>query len=77
MTAIFVDNIQDALNVVGAISSNLISFIYPGLFYIMLIRIKKKPKKIHYFIAIAVVVVFVPFGIFAVVTQFLGDAGGH
>lgn len=66
-----VEDIEDVFNVVGAIASNAISFIFPSMFYVFLILKKKKPKKVHYYISFALFVFFIPFGIFSVVSKFL------
>jgi amino acid permease len=66
-----VNDIEDVFNVVGAIASNAISFIFPPMFYLLLIRKKEKPRKIHYYISWVLFVFFIPFGIFSVITKFL------
>jgi amino acid permease len=59
------------INVLGAITSNCISFIFPSLFYFSLVY-KKKKEKTHYFhLAWGKFVFFVPAGAFAVVSQFI------
>jgi len=72
-----VKDIEDVFNVVGAIASNAISFIFPPMFYALLIRKKDKPRKLHYFISWTLFVFFIPFGIFSVVTKFLKHDGEH
>jgi amino acid permease len=62
-------------NIVGAIASNAITFILPPLFYFSLIAKKNKTKKFNYYVAIAVVTFFVPFGILSVITKFLTTFG--
>jgi predicted neutral ceramidase superfamily lipid hydrolase len=62
---------------VGAIASNSIAFILPSMFYVLLIRKKGKQKKPQYYIAFVAFCFFIPFGIFSVVTKFLGHGGGH
>lgn len=75
--AIAVDDIEDVFNIVGAIASNAIAFIFPSLFYFMMVRRKNKPKRWHYYAALACFCFFVPFGIFAVVSKFLVSEEGH
>lgn len=65
------DDIEDVFNVVGAIASNAIAFIFPSMFYMFLILKKKKPKKLHYYISVALFFFFIPFGIFSVISKFL------
>ncbi len=65
-----VDDIEDIFNVVGAIASNAINFIFPAMFYMFLIRKKNKPKKIKYYISVGLFCFFIPFGIFSVVSKF-------
>jgi amino acid permease len=69
--SIIVNDIQNVFNVIGAISSNLLGFIFPPMFYIFLIRKKNKPRKMHYHAAWILFILFIPFGIFSVVTKFL------
>lgn len=69
--AIAVDDIEDVFNIVGAIASNAISFIFPAMFYMLLVRKKNKPRKLQYYISVALFIFFIPFGIFSVVSKFL------
>ena len=66
-----VDDIEDVFNIVGAIASNSINFIFPAMFYMLLIRKKNKPKKMQYYISVGLFCFFIPFGIFSVVSKFL------
>lgn len=65
------DDIEDVFNVVGAIASNAIAFIFPSMFYMFLILKKKKPKKLHYYISVGLFFFFIPFGIFSVISKYL------
>ena len=69
--AIAVDDIEDVFNIVGAIASNAIAFIFPAMFYMLLVQKKNKPKKLHYYISVVLFAFFIPFGIFSVVSKFL------
>ena len=40
--AIAVDDIEDVFNIVGAVAANAISFIFPGIFYYLLVKRKNK-----------------------------------
>lgn len=70
-TAILVDDIEDVFNLVGAIASNAIAFIFPSMFYVFLVKKKEKEVRIQYYFAMAIFIFFIPFGIFAVVSKFL------
>ena len=61
--AIAVDDIEDVFNIVGAVASNAISFIFPGLFYFVMIKRKNKEKNVKYYLSIVLVCFFIPFGI--------------
>lgn len=65
--AVTIGKLGTIFNLVGAIASNSIGFIFPTLFYILLIRRKRRPKRINYYLAILLFLTAVPFGIFAVV----------
>ena len=71
--AIAVDDIEDVFNLVGAIASNAIAFIFPSLFYFTLVKRKNKEIRPQYYAAWVVFVFFIPFGIFAVVSKFLTE----
>lgn len=68
-SAILIGNLGKVFNLVGAIASNSIGFIFPTLFYIMLIKKKNRPKRIHFYIAVLLFFTAVPFGIFSVVAE--------
>ena len=40
--AIAVDDIEDVFNLVGAVASNAIAFIFPSMFYVFLVNRKGK-----------------------------------
>ena len=71
--AILVDDIEDVFNIIGAIASNMISFILPSLFYWVMIKRKDKPKKIQYYGALVIFWLFIPIGIFAVVSNIITE----
>ena len=71
--SIAVDDIEDVFNIVGAVASNAISFIFPGLFYWMMIKRKNKEENIRYYLSIFIVCFFIPFGIFAVVSNIIAE----
>ena len=60
------DDIATVFNILGAIASSSICLILPSFFYVALIRKYNKPKKTQYYLAMAMFIFFVPFGIFAV-----------
>jgi len=68
---IFINGIQSVINIIGSISSNSIAFILPAPFYFSLVDKRHKKKTLKYYIAKGVFFLFLPFGIFAVVSQFL------
>jgi amino acid permease len=68
---ISVDNVEAVFNIVGAISATSISMLMPAYFYFALVIKKKKPLKIIFYLAIIMFVIMVPFGIFAVVAQYV------
>ena len=68
---IAVTSLAAIFNIVGAIASSLISFIVPYMFYFFLIKRKKKPRNIHYFLSLAGIIVFIPLGILSVVSLYL------
>lgn len=69
--AFSVDDVEIVFNVVGAVASNAISFIFPSMFYFMLVVKKNKPKKPYFYLAAFLWIFFIPFGIFSVITKFL------
>ena len=71
--AIGVDDIEDVFNIIGAIASNMISFILPSLFYWIMVKRKNKEKKIQYYGAWAVFLLFIPLGIFAVISNIITE----
>ena len=64
-------DIQDVVNVIGAISASAISFWFPGIFYFTLVKRMKKPKKISYYLSYLLLIFFVPFGFFAVAANYI------
>lgn len=69
--AIGVKNIEDVFNLVGAVASNAIGYIFPCMFYYLLIKYKKKKITPSYYIAAGLFYFFIPFGIFAVITNYI------
>lgn len=69
--AVAVDDIGAVFNVLGSFPSNWIVFIFPNLFYVKLVQLKKKPKTKKYYISWFLILFFLPFGVFAVITNFL------
>ena len=71
--AMAVDDIEDVFNIVGAVAANAISFIFPSLFYITLVKRKKRPVTYRYYLSLAVFVFFIPFGIFAMISNIIKE----
>lgn len=71
------DEVENVFNILGAIASNSTCLIFPCMFYVMLIRKRNKPKKLHYWVALAGFIFFIPFGIFSVVSMFISENSGH
>jgi amino acid permease len=69
--AVFLNNIEDILNLIGAICENLIAIILPCLFYAMLLRKQRKPRTRTYYFTIAVVAVITPYGLFTIVANYI------
>jgi hypothetical protein len=58
--------------VVGSIASNSIGFILPALFYFSLVTKKDKPINFKFYVSKAMFFFFIPFGLFAVASQYIG-----
>lgn len=69
--AVTVGRLGPIFNLVGAIASNSIGFIFPTLFYIILIIQKKRKKTISFYFSLLLLCTSVPFAIFAVITEFI------
>lgn len=71
------NEVEDVFNICGAIAANGTCFIFPCMFYVMLIRKRNKPKKLKYWMALAGFIFFIPFGVFAVVSMFISEKPDH
>lgn len=69
--AILVDDIESVFNLVGSVASNAIGFILPCLFYFTLVAYKNKARGIKFHIARFLAFFFIPFGLFAIIAQYL------
>ena len=69
--AIIFTDIEDVFNVIGAISASAINFWFPSIFYFQSVKKLKKEKKPRYYMSWALLWFFVPFGIFAVVSNYI------
>ena len=69
--AVTVGDLGVIFNIVGAVASNSIGFILPSLFYIVLVIKKKKPKTFNFIGGAVLLCLAVPFGVFAVVCEFI------
>lgn len=69
--AVTIGRLGPIFNLVGAIASNGIGFILPTLFYMVLIWRKNRAKRIHFWASLVLFCTAIPFGIFAVVTEFI------
>jgi len=69
--AVTIGRLGPIFNLVGAIASNSIGFILPTLFYMMLIWRKKRERRVHFRASLILFCTAVPFGIFAVITEFI------
>jgi amino acid permease len=58
-------------NFVGAVASNLIGYIFPCLFYFLLVQYKNKNRGIAFEVARVFTFFFIPFGIFSIVAQYI------
>ncbi len=72
--AITIGKLGRIFNLVGAIASNSIGFILPTIFYIVLIVKKRRPKRLNFILSWALFATAVPFGIFAVIAEFLQES---
>lgn len=66
-----VDDIDNVFDIVAAITANGINFVFPALFYFMLVRRKNKDKNWKYYAALAIFGFFIGFGVFTVVMEFI------
>jgi hypothetical protein len=66
-----VTSLAAVFNFVGAIASSAISFVIPFGFYVLLVKKKNKVRKIHYFLSLAGIVVFVPLGILSIISLYI------
>lgn len=66
--AVTIGRLGPIFNLVGAIASNSIGFIFPTLFYIILIVQKKRKKRVQFYFSLLLLCTSVPFAIFAVIT---------
>ncbi len=55
VAALFLNNIEDVINLFGAFCENLIAIILPCVMYFMLIRMQNKKKTVMYYFTIVVV----------------------
>ncbi len=69
--AISVDDIEAVFNLVGAVASNAIGYIFPCMFYYLLVKYKNKTKTYNYYIARTLFYFFIPFGVFSVVAKYI------
>ena len=69
--ALFLNNIEDILNLIGAICENLIAVILPCTFYFMLVRKEHKQKGCVYYLTIAIACLVAPYGIFTIVANYI------
>lgn len=69
--AISVQDIKAVFNLVGAIASNSIGYIFPCMFYYLLVKYKNKTKTYNFYIARTLFFFFIPFGIFSVVANYI------
>ena len=69
--AIAVTDIEDVFNIVGAVASNSIAFVFPTLFYIFQVKRKSKNKTIIYYISWVILCFFIPLGVYAIVSNLL------
>lgn len=68
---IFVNSLQSVFNVVGSISTNSIVFILPCLFYFRLVEIKGKHKRLRYYLAKGMFLLFIFFSMFSIASNFI------
>lgn len=71
VAALYLNNIEDVINLVGAICENLIAIILPCTMYFMLLRMQKKKKTVMYYFTIAVVLFIAPYGVFTIVSNYI------
>ena len=69
--SITVDKIENVFNIVGAIAANSVSFLFPTLFYFMMVRKTNTKKGIYYYAAVSIFVFFIPFGVFMIISNYL------
>lgn len=69
--ALFLNNIEDILNLIGAICENLIAVILPCTFYFMLVRRQRKGRGCRYYLAIALAALVAPYGVFTIVANYI------
>ena len=69
--AIGVGDIEAVFNLVGAVASNAIGYIFPCMFYYLLVKYKNKKKTYSYYIARTLFYFFIPFGVFSVVSNYI------
>jgi amino acid permease len=69
--AVTVGNLGSIFNLVGAIASNSVGFIFPTLFYMVIVVKQHRKKRIHFWVSLALFCIALPFGIFAVASEFI------
>lgn len=69
--SVFLNSIEDILNLIGAICENLIAIILPCIFYFMLIKKQNKPKRGLYYFTIILVCIIAPYGVFTIVANYV------
>lgn len=66
-----VDDIEAVFNVVGAICSTSIGVLLPTFYYFMLVRKRKRPFTVKYYVAVVIFVVMAPYSLFSIVAHYV------
>ena len=66
-----VESIESVFNIIGAICSTSVSILMPCFFYFKLIKMRKQPKNVKYYISIALVCIMTPYAIFSMVALYV------
>jgi len=69
--AVGVDSIEAVFNFIGAICSSSIGFLLPCFYYVMLIKKKKQPKTIKFYVSFVLLVVMTPYSLFSMVALYV------
>lgn len=66
-----VNDIEAVFNVVGAICSSSIGVLLPTFYYFMLVRKRKTPFTVKYYVAVVIFAVMTPYSLFSVVAHYV------